>query len=200
MRLDVRFDAGRAMASLSAYQNKLRDKALVKGLNRAATTVRAEGARLIAAEMKPLRVTEVKKAISIKFATRGNLVAVVRAGGRKRIPLTALRARPTKTGVTIKVGGTVYTIAHAFINKVRKGRLGVRIRAQDFKAQLVDAVKFRGKRAGRRGLDYPIAEIMAPGIPLVFVQAKIMQGMRKVALERFNTVIAQEVKFFNSKG
>jgi hypothetical protein len=213
MRLDVRFDAQRALASLSAYQAKVRDKALVKALNRTATTVRAVGARAIAAEMKPAKVTEVKKAISINFASRAKLVAVVRANGRKRIPLTAMGARPTNKGVTVRVGGKVYTIAHAFINKVRKGRRGVRIRAPDFRAQLVDAVKFRaGKgyrqqaglvsaRSGRRlaAGDYPIAEIMAPGVPLVFVQRGVMRAMRAAALDRFRTVLEQEVKYLANK-
>ncbi len=214
MRLDVRFDASKAVASISVYQNKLRDKVLVKALNRTATTVRAVGSRLIAAEMRPVKVTEVKRAISIKFANRLSLVAVVRANGRKRIPLPAVGARQTKTGVNVTVGGKVYSIAHAFINKVRKGRLGARIRSDDFKAQLVNAVKFRaGKgnrqsagfipgRGGKRktGGDFPISEIMAPGVPVVFVQTKILQGMRSAALERFNKVIAQEVKFLQSKG
>jgi len=214
MRIDVRFDAAKATASLSAYQAKVRDKALVKALNRTATTVRAVGARLITDELKPLKVGEIKKAISIKFANRNTLVAVVRANGRKRIPLTALGALQTKTGVKVRIGGKAVTIEHAFINKVRKGRLGVRLRAFDFKAQLFEAVKFRGRRdraldyrnkrgaapSGRRGdPDFPIAEIMAPGVPLVFVQQKVMQGMRRVALERFATVVAQEVKFLSSK-
>ena len=214
MRIDVRFDAARATAQLNGYAAKLRDKSLVRALNRTATTVRAVGARLIADEIKPIKVGEVKRAISIKFANRTTLVAVVRANGRKRIPLTALGAQQTKTGVRVRVGGKVVAIEHAFINKVRRGRLGVRIRSFDFKAQLFDAVKFRSRRnraldyrtkrgavpARRRGNpDYPIAEIMAPGVPLVFVQQKVMQGMRRVALERFATVVAQEVKFLSSK-
>ncbi len=199
MRLDVRFDAAKAVASLTAYQNNLRDKVIVKALNRAATTIRAVGARLIAAEMKPITVSEVKKSMQIIPAIKFKLVAIVRANGRKRIPLTALGAKQTKTGVTVRIGGKVYTIAHAFINKVRKGRPGVRIRADDFKAQLVNAVKFRGKRAAHGGLDYPIAEVMAPGIPTVFVQDKIMRGMTKVAIERFSVVVEQEVKFLQSK-
>lgn len=200
MKLDVRFGAARAVASLSAYHSKIRDRALVRALNRTATTVRAVAARLIAPEVKPLPIAEIKKAIAIERATRSKLVAVVRAGGRKRIPLTMLGARQTKTGVTVRVGGKVYTIAHAFINEVRGSRLGARVRAPDFKAQLLNAVKFRAKRLRRSGIDYPIAEVMAPGVPTVFVQAKIMQGMRRAAIERFNTVIAQEVKFLQSKG
>jgi len=214
LKIDVRFDSKKALVELSAYGRKLHDRAMVRALNRTATTVRAVAARLIAPEVKPIKIAEVKRAIKIKKAERIRMVAIVRAGGRRNLSLPQLGAMQTKTGVRVRVGGKVYNIAHAFINKVRKSREGVRIRAPDFRAQMVGAERFRAKRTGRgyarkgghsraAGFtigDYPIAEIFAPGIPTWFVQDRIMAAMKRSAVERFRTVIEQEVKFLASKG
>lgn len=200
MKVDVRIDTDKALLALTGYREALTERAVVRALNRTATTVRAVGAKAIQAALKPIKVGAVRKSIAILAARRGNLVAIVRAGGAKRIPLTAFNARQTKTGVTVKVGGRSYVIPHAFLKPVRGGRLGARIRAPAFNAQMLGAVNFRGRRAQRGGPDYPIAEIFAPGIPAYFVDAKILAAMKSVARERFGVVLAQEIAFLKSRG
>ncbi len=214
MKIDVRFDAARSTAALQGYSTKVKDKALVKALNRAAVTVRSVAARMIAKELKPLQTERIKASLRIDNARASSLTARVTARGARSIPLSAYKPRQTKTGITVRVGGRTYTIAHAFLRKVKGQRLGVRLRAPDFKAQMFDRTVFRPRRIGsgyaRKGNrhraggrtvgDYPIAEIFTPGIPTVFVYDKIMRAMSQVALERFNVVVAQEVKFLNIRG
>jgi hypothetical protein len=218
MRIDVRFDAAETLQKISAYGKKVRDRALVRALNRTATTVRAVGARLIAAPLKSIKVSDIKKSINIKFANRSKLLAIISVFGRKRIPLTAYSPIQTATGVTVSVGGKVFNIPHAFIRKIkRSGRLAVRIRSFSWRAQLPENVQFRSRRVrgpakvhrlsdgsfSRTLLgdpDYPIAEIAPYGIRFGFSQENNIRAMRKVAIERFSVVLAQELKFLSSKG
>jgi hypothetical protein len=199
MRIDVHFDAKRAIAALEGYREGVGARAVSRALNRTATTVRAEAARVIAPQVRPLRIGEIRRAIAVRRSTPDTLVAVVRAGGRRRIPITALGARQTRAGVRVRVGGRSFLIQHAFIGPVRGGRDGARIRAPDFKGQLVDAVRYRQKRVNRSGMDVPIAEIFAPGIPAVFVERQVLEVLGRVARERFAVAIAQEVRFARTR-
>jgi len=198
MKIDVLFDARLATLQLTAYRQALADKAVARALNRTATTVRAEAARLIAGELRPVNVGEIKKGITIRRATRNFLTATVRANGRRKIPITALKARQTKKGVTVRVGGKTYSIDHAFITK-KGNRDKARLRAPSFKGQLVTATDYRAKRTGKKGPDYPVAELFVPGVPTVFVEARILRALGAVARQRFAVALAQEVKFATSK-
>jgi hypothetical protein len=197
MRLDVDLNKGAIEAQLRAISFELQDKIVPRALNRTATTVRASVAREIASDLSgALKVGEVKKAIRLIRATRATMVAILRASGRKRIPLTAFRSfrQSKKGGVTVRVGETRYAIPQAFV-RPRGGRSAALVRAASFGAQLVDALQLRRKRVRKRGPDYPIAEIFAPGVPFLFVQGKIESLVRREAPARFAQVIAQELKF-----
>lgn len=197
MQVDVRFDVARATAELQSWQSRFADQAVARALNRTATTVRATAAREIAQALRPLKVGEVRKAISIARATRGALVAIVRASGRRKIPIAAFGARQTAKGVSVRVGGRAYTVPHAFLT--HQGRTRARLRAPTFKGQLVTAPDYRAKRVKATGSDYPIAELFVPGVPTVFLDARLRGVMRTVAATRFRAALAQEIKFLQLK-
>jgi hypothetical protein len=199
MNIDVRFDAKRAIATLEGYRRGIGERAIARALNRTGTTVRAEAARLIAPQVRPIKINEIRRAITIRRATPANLVTVVRAGGRRRIPITALGATQNRRGVRVRIGGRSVLIPHAFIQPVRGGRDAARIRAPDFKGQLFDQVRFRGKRVQRSGPDFPVAEIFAPGIPAAFVDREVLVALGRVARARFVVALAQELRFARTR-
>lgn len=197
IEIDFRHDA--AVQRLRALQRDVYEKVMVRALNRTATTVRSEAARLMKKEIGAgVKVGEIRKSIRIIRANPVTLVAIVRPSGRKRIPLTAFGARQTRAGVTVRIGGRTVRIPGAWIRQPRGwNREAVRVRAPSFKAQLYTAIDTRRKRVPEyRGRpDFPIAEVMAPGLPTIFVQTNVMDALKRTARERFARVIAQEIKF-----
>lgn len=196
MQIDVQFNARNATVALSSLRRGIQEGAVSRALNKTAVTVRAEAARAIVRRLGRIKVGDVRKSIQLMRSTKATLVAKVVARGLRRIPLTSFGAVQTRTGVRVRVLGKVYTIPHAYIRARSGGRDAVRIRAQSFRAQLVNlGVTFRGHRVVSTGPDYPIAEIMVPGLPLIFVENEIQRALATVARTRFATVIAQEVRF-----
>lgn len=196
MQIDLRLEARDLLREVKRLGDDIEARVLVRALNRTGTTVRAEAARQVKAEGDlPLKIGEIKRAIRATKATRAKLEVVVSARGRQRIPLTAFGARQTGKGVTVRIGGRRMVIPHAWIAPIRGGRDGVRIRAPGFKPQLFDAVSYRARRISRAGPDYPIAEIMAPGVPQIFIQGRILRALREVGVARFKDVLAQELRY-----
>lgn len=197
--IEISFDKDAAVQRLKRLERDIYEKAMARALNRTAASVRAEAARRIKREIgSKYKIGELKKSIAVIRANTTTLVAIVRPSGRKRIPLAAFNPRQTASGVTVRLGNRTVSIPHAFIRRPRGwDREAVRIRAPAWKAQLVQDVQFRPRRSGEyRGKpDYPIAEVMAPGVPILFVQANVMAALKAHARERFATIIAQELRF-----
>jgi hypothetical protein len=193
--IDVRYDNRRLLARLESLRTGVKERATSRALNRTITTVRAEAAREISRELgPPFRVGTVRGSLRVKRATRASLTAILTAGGRRNLPLGFFRARQTRTGVSARVGGRAVTIPGAFIND-KYGRDVVRVRAASFKGQQFDAVSRRNKRVQRRGPDFPVAEVLVPGIPARFIEQRVQQKMTATARTRFSTVLAQEIAF-----
>jgi len=202
MKLDVRLDNRLALVKLRLLGDRVFGQGVARALNRAAGTVRAVAAREIAKDLKGyLKTNEVRKAMVIRpRATRVRLEAVVRAGGRRNIPITAFKVRANGKGVSAKIAGKSVQIDGAWISSPRGwNREAVRVRSSSWQVQRFDSVSRRTRRTAKKGADYPLAEIVAPGVPALFIEERVQKLMRTEAQRRFQTVLAQELRYAMSR-
>lgn len=170
-------------------------RAAVTALNRTADGVRTAAARAVReAYGSSMSYAAVRSQITVsRRASAADLVAVVQARGRRRLPLNDFKVRQTGSGVSVRIGRRLTQIPSAFI-KAKKG--GVYIRAKDFKAVMYDtSPAARRKRISKTGPDFPIAQLMAPGIPLVFLRKRITAVLVTEARQRFAVEFARVLKF-----
>jgi Prophage minor tail protein Z (GPZ) len=165
-------------------------KAIPRALNKVATTARAEAAREIKAQGYGLKVSLVKKALTIIRAHEGELFVYIRATGRP-IPLMAFAARQVPSGVSVQVKYGRKVIPGAFIATMKSGHKGVFMRA--------DGSRHMSRRARRGGPQLPIRELFGPSIPSQFGSEAIRAAIERTARERFPIVLKQELRYALSK-
>ncbi len=126
LKVSVKADIADA---LKAFDVAIEDaaKAIPRALNKTARTARAQAAREIRSAGYGMKVAAIKKAISIRKASRSELTAMLKANGRP-IPLIQYGARQTKAGVTVAVLNGRKLIKSAFIATMPTGHKGVFLR------------------------------------------------------------------------
>jgi len=150
-----RFNTEEIRTRLAELAGPAGNRAISRGLNKAATTERAAFARDVAKDMG-IGVSGVKDALEIGKANQANLVARLKSQGF-RIPLIDMKARgpePSRgrgRGVSAIVRGTRTRFPRAFIATMRSGHRGV----------------FERTGVGR----LPILEKFGPSIAYVFSKA-----------------------------
>lgn len=180
IKIDVRHNLQGIALSYKRLAEDLRDKAMVRALNKTATTVRAEAAREIRKEYN-LKIGAIKDQIQIIRATGSKLTAIVRASGRP-IPLIQFDARWSRTmaGASVRVKKTRKTVRGAFIAKMKSGHIGVFTRTQ---------------KSGAVAKRSPIRQLFSLSLPAAFTQRTVADALVKVAKERFPVVLEQEARF-----
>lgn len=155
--------------------------ATARALNKTATSVRAKAAPLIQ-EKRNIRIAEIKRGITIKRATVGNLVASVIARGAA----LSIRhfANVGKRGVTVKItkGG----------RRVLLKRHGNRA----FRNERFSQTIFVRKGKKRTPIE---AWPKVSGIASVFAQRQIEHVMRTEARSTFRKRIAEELRYVISQ-
>lgn len=191
IKVQVDFRKDEAVRQLRSLSDRETKRILARALNRAGTTVVAEGARAIAQELGgKINIGQIKKTIRLTRATTRALTAVVKATGKSRIPLPVYGARETRSGVRVTIGGRSINIPHAFIAQ-RGQRKAVFIRASSGDGRLFTQGGLFNPATKR----LPIAEIFAPGVPQAFVNDKVINLMKKRGAERFIEVVNQEFRY-----
>jgi hypothetical protein len=183
VKIDVRSDLNAIIVGLEGYRKDLIDGAVVRALNRTATTVRAEAARDIHDEYSGMKISDIKARISVQQATRITQRVLISVSGRP-IPIIQFDARQTKLGVTVKVKGTRKLLRGAFIATMPSGHQGVFYRRG-----------FAGSRAPR----LPIDQVFSISLPVAFSNKKVMDAVVKAAKERFPGALAQEANYLRIK-
>lgn len=173
IKISVQADISGALRKLQLTKEEA-SKAIPRALNKTATTARAEAAREIKAAGYKLKIGDLKKSITIKRASRAVLTAQVTASG-KPIPLSRYGARQNRKGVSVAVLKGRKTITGAFLATMPSGHRGVFVR--------------QGK--GR----LPIDQKFGPSVPDAFSNKVVQGALRRVIRERFNVVLAQELRF-----
>jgi hypothetical protein len=205
--ISVQSNLKSAVARLEVRSNKLVEASAVRALNRTATTVRAEAAKLIRQRYN-IKSSVIKAQMRIIRARRGNLTAEVIAFGRKRIPLIEFavgnvalhgikfrashgnlrvaasgfgRKRPLVRTKVLHQQGTK-TWRHAFVARMPTGHVGIFERTGQF------------KRRGDPKLE-KIKQLFGPNIPQTFTHRSIRAAMRRVAEQRFITEFERDLRF-----
>jgi hypothetical protein len=158
--------------------------ALVRALNKTATQVRTRASREIRAAGYNLKAADVKKALTIKRASSGELVASVIAKGRP-IPLIKYGARQTARGVSVQVMKGRKVIAHAFIATMPNGHTGVYVRTGAGHTKVV-----RNGKASWHGL--PIEELFGPSVPDGLANKVVQQLLQEFVADRFPDILEHE--------
>lgn len=147
-----RFDTQEIRTRLAELAGPAGNRAIARGLNKAATSERAAFSRVVAKDIG-VGVTAVKDVLEVGRANQSSLIARLKAQGF-RIPLIDMKARgpePSRgrgRGVSAIVRGTRTRFPRAFIATMRSGHRGV----------------FERTGVGR----LPILEKFGPSIALVF--------------------------------
>jgi hypothetical protein len=183
INIDVRSDLNAVIVGLQGYRQELIDGAVVRALNRTATTVRAEAAREINDEYPGLKIGVVKDRIRIQQATKVTLRTIISVSGRP-IPIVEFAARQTRDGVTVNVKGKRKLLRGAFIATMPGGHRGV---------------FFRRGRGGKRAARLPIDQVFSISLPVAFSNKKVMAAVVRSAKERFPAALAQEANFLTLK-
>jgi len=186
MQITVRATYDGAIAKLRMARAQSQ-KALVRALNKTATTAKAEAARQIRDAGYGLKIAAIKDSFSIRRASKASLVAAIRATGRP-VPLIKYGARQTKKGVSVNVLQGRKLIAGAFIATMPSGHIGVFMRQGGTHKRVV-----RNGLAMWSGL--PIKELFGPSVPAAFANKVVMAALKSVIQERFAVVLTQELRY-----
>jgi hypothetical protein len=183
IQISVKHDMSAIVVGLENYRKELVDGAVVRALNRTATTIRAEAAREINGEYPGLKIGAIKDKIDIQRANKITQRAIVSVSGRP-IPIVEFAARQTAAGVTVKVKGTRKLLRGAFLATMPSGHVGVFYRRG-----------VAGSRVGRT----PIDQVFSISLPVAFSNQKVMDAVVRAAKERFPDALSQEVRFIKLK-
>ncbi len=174
------------------FASKAVDKATVSALNRAATSARAEGVRVIR-EHYDVKAKDVKEDIRLIKANKNNKVAFLRAVYRgmslmKFRPKMTKRPRKYKTG---KVGGTKVTVKkgarelrkHAFIQKMRSGHVGVFIKTGEKNGQGKEKIK----------------ELFGPSAAHMLRDRRVSDAIEKKFIQQYEKEFNSKLDYFIEK-
>jgi hypothetical protein len=185
MRLDIRTDFAGVQRKLDALQSEIRDKVLVRSLNRTIEGARTDMSREIRSEFN-LSAVKVREKLRIRKAgfSRGQLrieavLSSVTQGGRRAINVINFQARQTPKGLTAKIkrnGGRVLISSKGFV--ANKGRT---------------AFKRRGKSR------LPIDPIQTIDVPQMFNTKRINEKVVRAIREKFPVIVGRETAFYISR-
>lgn len=182
---DARHDMRRLELDMALYPREAME-ATARAFNRTATTVRAEGSRILSREYPGLKIASIKAKIKQQRATRALLRASL-AFSPKRFRLFGnFTERQTRRGVALRrapwrleaLDGDVIppqALSHAFIQRARTGVANVWL------------------RVGRKR--YPITAVVAASLATAFVERRIGDELMRIGRARFAVVLDQEAKF-----
>lgn len=186
--IDVQSNVRQQLEKLEGARRDLRDKAIVRALNRTAENVRAEAVREIR-KTYMLKAGLVRGQMSISRAWSGKLQAAVTANG-KPIPIYEFNAtwNPKWSGVRFKVKkGERKTLRHTFIAKMKSGKVGV--------FERIDAGPMKTRPGALTKHSQKIEQKFSIGMPGMFGAKEVQSALRVVTYEKFDQNFAQQVKF-----
>lgn len=181
-RVDVRSNARKVLAEFRAFEDGLRDKAVMRAINRAVDTAQTVGNRKIREEynLKASAVSSSMRKIRARRGMAGRASGMLVVSGRA-VGLINFSANQTRRGVSvlIKKGNGRKVLSHAFIATTKSGYRGVFVRTE--------------------GTRYPIKNLRSVSIPLTFINKIVMAAVDAATMEAFERNLAQQTKFLMSK-
>lgn len=171
--------------------DKVREKATVRAINKTAEQVKVQASREIRDAGYNLKIAKIKKAITLRRASKTELVAVLRATG-KPVGLINYSARQTKAGVSVQVKNGRKLISGAFIATMPNGHKGVFVRKGHGHRKVV-----KGGKTTWSGL--PIDELFGPSIPSAFMNKVVQDALRSAVREKFPRLLKHELQYLSQK-
>lgn len=187
---NVRGGMDSVIADLGKQKRAVIDVALPRALNKMVDQVKTGSARSMRDAGYNLKVSDIKKGLTIIRANSGRLVATVRASGRP-IPLVAYGARATAKGVSVSVLHGRKVVSHAFIATMPSGHKGVYVRVgtQHKKVHKKGGVVWSG---------LPIKELFGPSVPDGLANAAVQEALQRLVQEKFPDILRQQLKRITS--
>lgn len=181
--IDLRTNIADTIATIQAMPDRLRERAIMRGLNRAIDSIATNSSREVRKEYN-LKDRDVKAALAKHYASKVTLSGNVTFRGR-RVPLILFEARwrpgqPVGASARIRTGGGRTTYKGAFI-----GTHGYTGAEQVF------------VRVGKER--YPIKILRGISIPLAVRQKAVSVAVQAIAVETFNKNFNQQIKYLTSK-
>ena len=190
VKIDVRSNIDQVTATIRALPDRLKERAIMRSINRAVDSVATESSRIIR-QTYNLKHAAILKALTKHKASKITLTGDVTFKGR-RVPLIEFEARWRQgqaIGATAKifVGGRRTTYKGAFIaastsNNARGGG-----------SAGMNQVYVRVGR-GR----YPIRTLRGISIPLTLRNKVVIEAVRKVASDTFTKSFSQQIKYLTT--
>lgn len=193
LRLKVRTNLDEVLGDLDRYVQTISAKAVPRALNKLADQARTAGLRAVNDEYQ-IGPRAFEKYVVAKLASTLDLEASLTVKGLG-LPLHLFDPRQTKAGVSVRIKRRRVIIPHAFLARMKSGRVGVFARgAYGGKS---GKLKPSGKRFGRflfgRGR-LPINELFTFGPAEAFGSEKVSEAMAKRIEEQQSKVLAQEIR------
>lgn len=181
-RIDVRSNTRQVLAEFRAFEDGLRDVAMVRAINRAIDVAQTEGGREIRKEYA-LKAAVISAAMVKRRARRGmagGASGMLIVAGRP-IGLIDFNANQTRRGVSVRIkkGSGRKVLQSAFIATTSKGYRGV----------------FR--RTGKSR--YPIKTLRSVSIPQTFINKVVIKAVDAATVDAYERTLAQQTRFLMSK-
>jgi hypothetical protein len=182
--INVKSNAQSVVLELLGAAREMPD-AVVRALNKTVDQVKVAAAREVRKAGYGLKVGDVKKALRVIRATRGNLRASVVASGRP-VPLMQYGARATSKGVSVNVLNGRKLIAGAYIARMPSGHVGVFVREQTTRHKKV-------RKDGRSSWHaLPIRELFGPSVPDGMANKVVEQALLRLIEEKYPRILEHE--------
>lgn len=185
VKFDIRGDMNRVIADMEQKKRGVREIAAPRAINKMADQVKVAASREMRAAGYKLKVSDIKKGLTIYRASAANLTATVVASG-KPIPLIAYGAKQTARGVSVSVLNGRKVITQVFIATMPSGHTGVfeRLRNTHKKKQVNGRTRWTG---------LPIKELFGPSIPDGLANATVQSVLQRLVDEKFPTILRQQI-------
>jgi hypothetical protein len=191
MFVSVSTDISGALEKFRTVREDVRDKAVVRALNKTGQQVKTQAAREIRGAGYNVKIGEIKKSINLIRANATTLTAIVKARG-KPIGLIQYGARAISSGVSVQVKNGRKVIKHAFIATMPSGHKGVFLRVGVGHRKVI-----KGGKVTWHGL--PIQELFGPSIPSAFINKTVQQALAAAVREKFPRLLKHEIEYLRLK-
>lgn len=193
MKITTRTNVDQVLGDLDRFVEDAERRAMPRALNRLAEAAKTAGLRAVADEYR-IGPRAFEAYLSVRVARDGEFEASIRSKG-SGLPLQLFAPRQTRAGVSVMVKGRRFVIPHAFLARMKSGRLGVFARGSYGGRGLKAAAgeSFGRFAFGRARL--PINELFTFGPSEAWGAERVVGAMQDRVLERMHAVIGNELRF-----
>lgn len=193
-QIGVRTNAGEVASQFAEAALAMRDRATMRALNEVADQAKVAASRQIRDVGYKLKISAIKRGITVKRATMANLKAAVIAQGRP-IPLIEYSANELKgKGVSVSVLNGRKLIKGAFIATMPSGHRGVFVREENAKHK---KMMTRGKPSWHA---LGIRELFGPSIPDGLANKEVAEAFERFVDQSFPAILDREFSFLAKLG